>query len=94
MFRERPRLLGRIEHGTKLHREAHVALDLDLPLHEGLLRVETARAHLDKVVGTDSHRHVRLGLCLALVNGPRAILEVDDPVIAALDDKLDDALDL
>ena len=51
-LQSQPRRLGlarALEDRAHLHREAHIPLDLEPSLHEGLLRVQFARGELEEV---------------------------------------------
>ena len=64
----------------ELHGEAHVALDLELALHEGGLSVELAGHHVDKVVVVDGQRHVGLDVVADVeLDVAATVFGVDDP---------------
>ena len=66
----------------QLHGEAHVALDLELALHEGGLSVELSGHHVDEVVVVDGQGDVRLDAVVVADVEPHvaaAVLGVDEP---------------
>ena len=70
-------LVDRVE----LHRDAHVALDLDFPLHERRLRVQLPHRERDHVVVLHRQRHVGLGVAVHLAQRRRAALfQVQEPL--------------
>ena len=71
-------LLGRLEDGIKLGGEHHLALDLDLSRHEGLLSVELAAGEVEEVSVGDDDGDVGLGVG-AEGNGAVGILDVESP---------------
>src|SRR5215472_10220585 len=77
-----PGLAGHPEHGLHPHREAHVALDLELAAHEGRRRIELAREDLHEVARVGEHGEVG-ALDLALAGGRLAVRDLDE-VLAGL----------
>src|ERR1700689_104610 len=51
---------GLAEHRLELHRQAHVALDLDLAAHERHGPVELAGGEVDEIFGLHRDRYVRV----------------------------------
>lgn len=70
-----------LHHGAELHSQTHVALDLQLALHERLLAVELAarQGHEVAVLHADS----AVGLALFAFVHTRVGLEVDGPFLVA-----------
>src|SRR5581483_3260312 len=79
-----------LEERLHLHREAHVAGDLELPAHEGHLTVQLAGGHVDVVLRCHRHGHVGRG-CGALVDLALAVLDghVPLPAVVAAQIELD-----
>lgn len=76
---------------AELHGEIHVALDLELARHKRRLPVELARHQLDKVLLGHQHRAVDFAV-LALLHAAAAVLQVDGPVVLAVDREQIDAV--
>jgi len=90
-------LLGGLEHGVKLGGEHHLALDLDLAGHEGLLAVELSRGEVKEVSIGDDDGDVGLGSG-AGGDGASGSLGIERPgldlAIIALNVKLENSSDL
>src|SRR5213593_1880305 len=79
----RSRALARpAEQGLHLDRESHVALDLQLALHEGGGPVELAGHDLDPVAGVSLQGQVRRRARFALARLGFAVLDVHPPLAA------------
>lgn len=57
----------------------HVALDFELALHEGSLRVELAREEINGIIVDETEGDVGFAL-LSVLDGAVAVLEIDGPV--------------
>src|SRR5262245_29196106 len=72
---------GTLEETLKLHRESHVARDLELPAHESHLAVQLPHDHVDVVLRRHGERHVRRGRG-ALLDVRLAVLDCNVPLAA------------
>src|SRR6185437_5381659 len=79
-----------LQDGTKLHRQSHVAGDLQLALHEGGGAVEFALDHL--VEGVERHRNSAVGgFAFAVGDGVRRGLAVDEDAARFAEIEFEDA---
>ena len=82
--------------GLQLHGRSEVALDLELPAHEGARGPHLPLEHVHHQLRVTPHRHVGLCVRLALVTRPAVVLEVQQPVarVIAVQDKVEGGVDL
>src|SRR5579859_657589 len=77
-------LAGALEEGLHLDRQAHVAFDLELALHEGGGAVELPGHDLDPVAGIGQQREIGRVSRLALPGFGLTVVDLDPPLAAVV----------
>lgn len=79
----RRRLPRALQHHLRLGRLHHIALNLQLPTHEQLLRLRLPLHQLPKILITETQHHIALGRALGLISlaNSASFLDIDPPAL-------------